>query len=369
MVEASTMKPHAPNADRLFIECDRPLTSFGLTERQARFLVTVMRHAGVFVGRQYAVFAGITHGQKVHDFIRTLLVRRFASSIELGTTGRTRIIHVHYKPLYAAIGEPDNRNRRRVTIDRTIHRLMILDAVLEDRSVNWLGSEREKCRYFKERLGDNLRDNEYPRLVFGKPPDVTIRYFQDKLPIGYERDRRRHVFLYLARGASPMDFRIFILRHLELLNALGFWTIRVLFPNSVGHARDAYSAAAHELLAMPLILSQRDDLESFFQQPDAPAPNSSAAELSRWRANRRAFRGARFAALRRYWIEEGSRSIYLATSPISRDGIACGRARVECVTMSHDYGHLLTLGRRGVRWMGKTRGDEARGSSVPLQCR
>jgi hypothetical protein len=55
---------------------------------------TVMRHAGVFVGRQYAAFASITHGQKVHDFIQTLLVRRFATSIELGTSGRTRIIHV-----------------------------------------------------------------------------------------------------------------------------------------------------------------------------------------------------------------------------------------------------------------------------------
>ena len=31
------------------------------------------------------------------------------------------------KPLYAAIGEPDNRNRRRITVDRAIERLMILD--------------------------------------------------------------------------------------------------------------------------------------------------------------------------------------------------------------------------------------------------
>jgi len=184
MVGTSKIKPHAPNADGLSADCDRPLASFGLTDRQSHFLVTVMRHAGVFVGRQYAAFAGITHGQKVHDFIETLLVRRFATSIELGTTGRTRIIHVHYKPLYAAIGEPDNRNQRRVTIDRTIHRLMILDAVLADGSVNWLGSEREKRCYFKERLSDTLRDNEYPRLVFGQPPDVTIRYFADKLPIG-----------------------------------------------------------------------------------------------------------------------------------------------------------------------------------------
>jgi hypothetical protein len=346
-------------------EFGRPLASFGLTDRQSRFLVTVMRHAGVFVGRQYAAFAGITHGQKVHDFIQTLLVRRLATAIELGTTGRTRIIHVHYKPLYAAIDEPDNRNRRRVTIDRTIHRLMILDAVLADRSVNWLGSEREKQRYFKERLGDNLRDNEYPRLVFGRQPDVTVRYFPDKLPIGYEPDRYRHVFIYLALSPSPMDFRVFILRHLELLNALGFWTIRVLFPKSMGHAKEAYSDAAHELLATPLTLLQRDELEWFFRQPDAPAPDTSATELSRWRATRRAFRGVRFAALRRYWIAEGSRSIYLATSPISRDAMARGRGRIECVTMPHDYGHLLALGRRGVRRMGKTRGDEARGSSVP----
>lgn len=27
--------------------------AFGLTDRQARFLVTVMLHSGVFVGRQY----------------------------------------------------------------------------------------------------------------------------------------------------------------------------------------------------------------------------------------------------------------------------------------------------------------------------
>ena len=91
------------------------LVRFGLTERQARFLATVMLHSGVFVGRQYAAFARITHGQKVHDFIERLLVRRFVTAIELGSTGRTRIFHVHHKPLYAAIGEPDNRNRRRVT--------------------------------------------------------------------------------------------------------------------------------------------------------------------------------------------------------------------------------------------------------------
>jgi hypothetical protein len=106
-------------ANQATTERTKVLVPFGFTERQASFLATVMLHSGVFVGRQYAAFAGITHGQKVHDFIDKLLVRKLVTPIELGTTGRTRIFHVHCKPLYAAIGEPDNRNRRRVTAGRS----------------------------------------------------------------------------------------------------------------------------------------------------------------------------------------------------------------------------------------------------------
>jgi hypothetical protein len=243
--------------DQVTTERVRVLVPFGFTERQARLLATVMLHSGVFVGRQYAAFAGITHGQKVHDFVERLLVRRFVTPIELGSTGRTRIFHVHHKPLYAAIGEPDNRNRRRSTIDRAIKRLMVLDGVLADRSINWLGSEREKRSYFKQRLADILRDDEYPRLVFGKRPNITVRYVPDKLPIGYDSDHRRYVFMYLARGASPMDFRVFILRHLELFNGVGFWTIRVLFPRSLADSMEAYRTAAYELLTKPLRPSNR----------------------------------------------------------------------------------------------------------------
>jgi hypothetical protein len=82
----------------------RNITPFGVTDRQSRFLATVMLHSGVFVGRQYAAFAGITHGQKVHDFIQRLRTHRFVAPIELGTTGGMKILHVHHKPLYAVKG-------------------------------------------------------------------------------------------------------------------------------------------------------------------------------------------------------------------------------------------------------------------------
>ena len=49
-----------------------------------------------------------------------------------------------------------------------------------------------------------------------------------------------------------MDFRLFLLRHLELLNALSHWTIRVLFPRSLAWAMDTFENAAYDHLAKPL---------------------------------------------------------------------------------------------------------------------
>ena len=72
--------PYASYADGPIVEGARSTTPFGLTSGAP--LVTVALHSGVFVGRQYAAFAGITHGQKVHDFIETLLTRRERPAVE-----------------------------------------------------------------------------------------------------------------------------------------------------------------------------------------------------------------------------------------------------------------------------------------------
>src|SRR5262249_30352477 len=130
------------------------VAAFGFTERQARFLVTVLIHSGVFVERQYCAFAGIAHGQKSHDFIQKLIGQGFATAIDVGALHRGGLSHVHYKPLYAAIGERDNRNRKRATTGRQAERLMLLDAVLNDRTRVWLGTETDKRRHFIRALSD-----------------------------------------------------------------------------------------------------------------------------------------------------------------------------------------------------------------------
>jgi hypothetical protein len=154
-------------------------------------------------------------------------------------------------------------------------------------------------------------------LVFGKRPNITVRYFPDKLPIGYDREQYRHVFIYLARSRSPMDFRLFILRHLELLNALSFWTIRVLFPRSLAGSIDVYRNAAHELLTKPLTLSQAEELTWFLREAQMPRDDASPAVRARLQEARKAFRSPRFAAIRRH-LDGGRKPSGLP------GGITCG---------------------------------------------
>jgi hypothetical protein len=202
-------------------------------------------------------------------------------------------------------------------------------------------------------------------LVFGEKPNVTVGYFPDKLPIGYDRDHYRHVFMYLARSPSPMDFRVFILRHLELLNALGFWTIRVLFPRSLAASMDAYTSAARELLTRPLSLSQTEELTWFLRQPQTWAQDASTADRARLQAARKAFRSPRFVAIRRHWLAERNRAVFLAASPVARDTLERRRASVECVELPHNYEHLFALARRVAGRKAQDRGDEALGMSIP----
>lgn len=318
------------------------LASFRFTERQARFLATVMLHSGVFMGRQYAAFAGITHGQKVHDFVERLLAARFARSHPLGKTGRTRILHVYHKPLYAALGEPDNRHRKPMGVGRAVERMMLLDAVLLDRDADWLASERDKWNHFILRLRDRLRSEDYPRLVFGRGTEKTVRYFPDKLPIGVDMKNGRHVFVFLATSRTPMDFRQFLLRHAELLIALHRWTIRVILPRERASLRRAYEAAVYDQLSHPLRHSFADEvLENFQRRREGLSPGRLG--LGPQPPGIHTPSGPALTALYRRWVEVGDEVVSQAKSPVLGDMLERGDGEVECLVLPHRYGHLSAL--------------------------
>jgi hypothetical protein len=320
------------------------LMRFGFTHRQAEFLVHVLVFSGVFLERQYRAFTGLVHGQKTHDFLTDLVRAGYATAITPGALHRGRLYHVQYKPLYEAIGEPNNRHRKPASLGRFVERLMLLDAVLADRRCGWLGTEQDKRTYFREALERELPDAWYPQLTFGEGTEKTTRFFPDKLPIGVPlKGERRHVFLYLVTREVPADFRLFLLRHVDLLGVVDEWTIRVLLPRRFRRAAALYRYALRDMFMMPLAPSDVGPLDWYFRwrQGHVVCP-SGDCDLDVAAARRR-FAAARFEALYRMWQRHGDTALWRAQSPLLRDHLQRGWGRLEFAELRHQYLQLTPL--------------------------
>ena len=308
----------------------------GFTDRQAAFLVTVMLHAGVCLGRHYCNFSGIAYGRKMHDFFQSLLARGYATARTCGHH-KARLYHIQFKPLYRAIGEPNNRHRKPTTLPRAIERLMMLDAVLADPDRHWLATEQDKLTYFT--LTHRIPPQDLPSLTFRADDAETVRYFPEKLPIGRDGDGRTHVFLYLLTQDLPIDFRAFLERHAELLHALPAWTVRLLVPRHKTDAIPRYTAAFHEQLGSPLRPSLVEDLRWYFRARRSPPKGAD----ERFDQATHAFGAPRFQALYRAWSERGDPVLDATMSTTLADAIARDAGRLECHVLPHRYVHLFPL--------------------------
>lgn len=308
----------------------------GLTDRQAAFLVTVMLHSGVCLGRHYGAFAGIPYGRKTHDFYHHLITRGYAT-VRPCRHNTAKLYHIHHKPLYAAIGEPDNRHRKVTPLPRAVERIMLLDAVLADRDRAWLATEREKVAYFT--LEHRIPRQDLPSLTFSGQDRETVRYFTDKLPIGIDRAGRKHTFLYLVTRSAPVEFREFLERHAELLRALPEWTVRLLVPRHLSGVVTTYYAAFREQLAMPLRPAAVEELRWYFHARRQPKPDMK----ERFDQAQRAFSAPRFSALFRAWVDRGEMVLDATVSPVLRDAIARRTGQCESHVLPHRYLDLVPL--------------------------
>ena len=316
----------------------------GFSERQARFLATVMAHSGVFVERQYCRFADVAHGQKSHDFVRRLVAAGFAREERPGRLHHGRYFHMHHKRLYTLIGQANNRHRRRAPRSRMIERLMLLDAVLDDRDLVWLGTESDKSRYFLTRLAEyRFQPHELPHLAFGSGARQTLRLFPDKCPIGIHALEDRYVFTYLITRASTADFRTFLVRHHHLWRMLNRWTLRVLVPKPLVTSMQAYRHAFHEQLRQPLGLSDGKDLEWLFEQRKRAEQEPAFTLDARAREAADRYRGPRFEALEKAWRTHVAYAVATVYCNGLDDQFVRGQAAVEFVPMTRQYLHLAHL--------------------------
>lgn len=313
----------------------------GYTERQARFLVLVMLHSGVCTVRQYCQFAGITRGQKSQDFFADLTRAKHAT-VAGDANGKLKIYHVYASSLYDAIGEPNNRNRKAVPMAAAIERIMLLDSVLACQDVTWLATERDKVAHFTTALGQGFRRADLPQLTFGEAPNITTRFFPDKLPIGLASTDET-VFAYLVRRPAPIDFRSFLSGHAELWRSLPRWCLRLVMPRHLIKSESLYLSAVREELLTPLRPSVVDELRWYFQEKSKGWDRASSLESERLRAARHAFDSPRFSALYRRWVEMGPRALEALSSPSLIDAFSRGKGRVETHVLDHSYFRLQSM--------------------------
>lgn len=315
---------------------------FGFSEPQARFLLHVLIFSGVFLERQYRAYTGVTHGQRTKDFLAKLVERRYATAITPGKLHRGRLFHVHYKPLYEAIGEANNRHRRPASTGRFVERLMLLDAVLADRTHSWLGTERDKMAYFDDAFERDQR-MFYPHLKFGEGRERTIRYFPDKLPIGVAPHDRRHIFLYLVTHRVPSDFRAFLVRHAELLRMTDEWTIRILVPRRFWNSVALHRFAIRDTYITRLAPADIEEFDWFCRtrrgQTTEPDPY---CRLNLAKASRK-FGTARFRGLERVWEQGGKSALWSFQGDHLLEKFRLRRGQIRFVQIPHQYLQLTPL--------------------------
>ena len=118
------------------------LMEFGYTEPEAQFLYVVATHSGYFTLKQYLTFAGAHPGKRSSLFAQKILNNGHASVRDYMGCGS--IYHLFSRTLYRQIEKENLRNRRAHSFEFVRTRLVLLDFILANRAIFFIGSIRDR---------------------------------------------------------------------------------------------------------------------------------------------------------------------------------------------------------------------------------
>ena len=190
--------------------------------RAAQWTAHVALHSGIFTRAQLRAWLGKPSANaeraEASRIITSLRDLGLAAEGDLGDIGW--YMHIHGKPVYRALGEPDNRNRRRPGREKAIERLLCLDYVLDHPDEAWLPTEGGKTQTCEEAGIDRWM---WPKKVYpGKDGESeTTRYFVEKFPLAVDLDGRRALAACVSPGTTTARLKSWLETYGPLLEALG----------------------------------------------------------------------------------------------------------------------------------------------------
>ena len=220
---------------------------------------------------------------------------------------RARVYHLNQRALYAAIGEPDNRLRKPVTLNHALQRLTVLDAIVDDPDLVWLGTAEEETAHVTTLI--RIEPADLPHITVGEGDARKVRYFPDRPPIG-THPAGRGVIVYVVTDPWLDEFLVFLLRHAMLLRALPAWTLRIVVPRQFPDIGQRAKQVVWNQLMTPLRAEMLEELRRYFGQACAhPAPSRCPDPDKRFYRARDAFSAPRFKALYRVWRQDARPSL------------------------------------------------------------
>jgi hypothetical protein len=196
----------------------------GFTERQARFLTTVMLHTGVCVPRSTRASAASCRAPRRRGSSPGSCGFGYASMYDT-RHNRARIYHLNQRSALCGHREPTAPSA--AACPSTAQSSASWCSTPSSKTRIWSGWPRPRTRRRTSRRSRQSprRTCRTPRLA--KEMQRTVRYFPERLPIGIHPRRPRRSRLRLQHPRLDA-FRLFVARHAAVLRALPVWTLRIV---------------------------------------------------------------------------------------------------------------------------------------------
>ena len=331
----------------------KALQSFGYDSEEARFLCVAALHSGYFLRRQYLGFIQGTKGWK-----DVALVNKLKANHHCRTTmfrQNRMVVHLSAKPLYDALGERDNRNRRERQPSTIKNKIMGLDFVLDHPQNDYLATEREKLDYFLGTL--KLSPEILPTRLYPSPywHGSTAKHFVDKYPmflaVPYGGSAPVVHFCYVDEGLQSTDgFASHVSQYSRLWKMLPDWRVIYIAQHQglLGSARRVFAAFETQEsgeAAAPIDAETGELLDYFEARRQYDARDFSqfdTAGLIRYREHKKRFTGGHVEALYEQWRAHGTGTVLQVLHP-GEAAKAMPVDRFSTYVLEYDYGVFGTL--------------------------
>lgn len=296
------------------VERSEALACFGYTPRQAHFLTLVALHGGYFLRRQYVQLTGSGHGLATVRFLRKARAQGHIREVPHGRHGV--IFRLCARPVYAALQQEHNRNRRPAEWTAVVRKLMALDFVMTQPTAQFWATEEDKTALLREL---DVDPSVWPAKRYhagSGSTRITTRHFVDKMPWYRDPGEPRVWFAYLNAESTLAGFETFLEEYAGLLEAIPAGVSYVGLRPCRARV-EAWFAQKHN--RHPSVPAEFREFCSLRRSVEAGEfRDLSVADIQRFRALRARFSAKSFDVLYRLWERMGNAALH--TSAAERQG-------------------------------------------------